>query len=46
MAFRLARRIRTVMLMVSACPESSFLGRTARAAAHELTGNTGLVVPM
>jgi hypothetical protein len=46
MAFRLVRRIRTVMLMVPACPESGSLGRAARAAAHELTGNPVLVVPM
>jgi len=31
MAFRLVRRTRIVMLMVSACPESGFLGRAARA---------------
>ena len=31
MTFRLARRAQTVMLMVSACPESGFLGHAARA---------------
>ena len=31
MTFRLARRARAVMLMVSACPESGFLGHAARA---------------
>ena len=30
MAFRLVRRIRAVMLMVPACPESGSLGRAAR----------------
>ena len=30
MAFDLARRIRTVMLMVPVCPESGFIGRAAR----------------
>jgi len=30
MAFEWARRIRTVMLMVSACFESGLLGRAAR----------------
>jgi hypothetical protein len=30
MAFLLARRTRTAMLMVSMCPESGFLGRTGR----------------
>jgi len=30
MAFQLVRRIRTVRLMVLACPESGFLGRAAR----------------
>jgi hypothetical protein len=46
MAFRLVRRIRTVILMVPVCPESGFLGRGVRPAAHELTGNTVLVVLM
>ena len=30
MTFQLVRRIRTVMLMVTACPESGALGRAAR----------------
>jgi hypothetical protein len=30
MAFDLARRIRTVMLMVPVCPEFGFMGRAAR----------------
>ena len=30
MTFRLARRIRTVVLMVRACPDNGFLGRDAR----------------
>ena len=34
MAFRLARRARSVMLMMPVCPESRFLGRAARAAAR------------
>ena len=34
MAFQLVRRIRTVRLMVSACPVSGFLGRAARPRAH------------
>jgi hypothetical protein len=44
MTFQLARRIRTVMLMVPVCPELGFLRRAARfpgtsrpAAAHQLT---------
>ena len=34
MAFQLVRRIRTVRLMVSACPESGFLGRAVRPRAN------------
>jgi len=34
MAFQLARRARSVMLMVPVCPESRFLGRAVGAAAR------------
>jgi hypothetical protein len=39
MAFRLARRIRTVMLMVSMCPESGSLGRRASLGRATREGN-------
>jgi hypothetical protein len=38
MAFQLVRRMRTVRLMVSACPESGFLGRAVRPRANYLHG--------
>jgi hypothetical protein len=45
MAFQPVQRIRIVVLIVRACPESGS-GDVRLAAAHELTGNTVLVVPM
>jgi hypothetical protein len=45
MAFRLVRRIRTVMLMVLVGPESDF-GACCLAAGHQLAGNVVLVMLM
>ena len=39
MAFQLVPRMRTVMVMVPRCPESGFLGRTARRAVASLVIN-------